>query len=71
MLKGIVSTGHTLRIPRGLKSSPFTVYRGFQTKGFLNKNQIMDEGTIKIPNPKCRLYWCLIEFTGWRYSQSC
>ncbi len=23
---------------------------------------------IKTPNPKCRLYWCLIE---WRYSQSC
>jgi hypothetical protein len=27
---------------------------------------------IKIPNPKCRLYWyLLIEFIGWRYSQSC
>ncbi len=23
---------------------------------------IMDEGTIKTPNPKCRLYWCLIDF---------
>ncbi len=23
------------------------------------------------PNPKCRLYWCLIEFIDWRYSQSC
>jgi hypothetical protein len=22
----------------------------------------MDEGTIKTPNPKCRLYWCLVEF---------
>ncbi len=31
----------------------------------------MDEGTIKISNPKCRLYWCLIEFIDWRYSQSC
>ncbi len=20
---------------------------------------------------KCRLYWCLIEFIDWRYSQSC
>jgi len=30
----------------------------------------MDEGTIKTPNPKCRLYWCLIEFIDWRYSQS-
>ncbi len=27
--------------------------------------------SIKTPNPKCRLYWCLIEFTDWRYSQSC
>ncbi len=30
----------------------------------------MDEGTIKTQNPKCRLYWCLIEFIDWRYSQS-
>jgi hypothetical protein len=25
----------------------------------------------KTPNPKCRLYWCLIEFIVLRYSQSC
>ncbi len=25
--------------------------------------------TIKAPNPKCRLYWCLIEFIDWRNSQ--
>jgi hypothetical protein len=25
----------------------------------------------KTPNTKCRLYWCLIEFIDWRYSQSC
>jgi hypothetical protein len=31
----------------------------------------MDQITIKTPNPKCRLYWCLIEFMDWRYSQSC
>ena len=31
----------------------------------------MDEGTIKTQNPKCRLYWCLIEFIDWRFSQSC
>jgi hypothetical protein len=30
-----------------------------------------DEGTMKTENPKCRLYWCLIEFIDWRYSQSC
>ncbi len=32
---------------------------------------IMDEGTIRTPNPKCRLYWRLIEFMDWRYSHSC
>jgi hypothetical protein len=23
------------------------------------------------PNPKCSLYWCLIAFIDWRYSQTC
>ncbi len=31
----------------------------------------MDTLTIKTPNPKCRLCWCLIEFIDWRHSQSC
>ncbi len=31
----------------------------------------MEEGTIKTQNPKCGLYWCLIEFIDWRYNQSC
>jgi hypothetical protein len=26
--------------------------------------------TIKTTNPRCRFYWCLIEFIDWRYSQS-
>ncbi len=30
----------------------------------------MDQITIKTPNPSFRLYWCLIEFIDWRYSQS-
>jgi len=42
---------------------------------FTNRNYMyryaLDEGTIKTPDPKCRLYWCLIQFTDWRYSQSC
>jgi hypothetical protein len=42
----------------------------------LSKNLICTYGTIdlitrKTPNSKCRLYWCLIEFIDWRYSQSC
>ncbi len=32
---------------------------------------VMDELTIKTPNPKCRLHGCLVEFRDWRYSQSC
>ncbi len=31
----------------------------------------IDPITIKTPNPKCRLYWCFIEFIDWRYRQSC
>jgi hypothetical protein len=29
----------------------------------------IDQTTIKTPNPKCRLYWCLIEFIDWSYIQ--
>ncbi len=35
------------------------------------KAHTMDYKTIKKPNPKCRLNWCLLEFIDWRYSQSC
>jgi hypothetical protein len=30
----------------------------------------IDQISIKTPNPKYRLYWCLIEFIDWRYIQS-
>jgi hypothetical protein len=30
----------------------------------------IDQITIKTPNTKCRLYWCLIGFINWRDSQS-
>ncbi len=30
----------------------------------------MDQRSINTPNPKCRLYWCLIEFIDWRHRQS-
>ncbi len=38
----------------------------------INKNifESMDQISIKTPNPKCRLYWCLIEFVDWKYVQS-
>ncbi len=31
----------------------------------------MEQISIKTPYPKCRLYWCLIEFIDRIYSQSC
>ncbi len=31
----------------------------------------MNQISIKTPNPKCRLYWCLLDLIDWRYSQSC
>ncbi len=34
---------------------------------YMNSHGII---TIKTPNPKCRHYWCLMEFIDWRYSQS-
>ncbi len=44
---------------------------GRKMKRHAGKLSIMDEITIKTPNPNCRLYWCLLEFIDWRYSQSC
>ncbi len=29
----------------------------------------VEQISMKTPNPKCRLYWCLIEFIDWRYSR--
>jgi hypothetical protein len=37
----------------------------------MGNTQSIDEETINKQNPKCRLYWCLIKFIDWRYSQSC
>ncbi len=50
------------------------VHRVRVLRGPGGKNKIqnnMDKITFKTPNPQCRLYWCLIEFIDWRYSQSC
>ncbi len=40
----------------------------FSLRGWLTG---MDQITIKTQNCKCRLYWCLLEFIDWSYSQSC
>jgi hypothetical protein len=34
-------------------------------------SKVMNQISIKTLNPKCSIYWCLIEFTDWRNSQSC
>ncbi len=39
-----------------------------EAKNALERTMI--KGTRRTPNPKCRLYWCLIEFIDWRYNQS-
>ncbi len=41
------------------------------TEPYFSWAMLMDQITIKTPNPKCRLYWCSIEFIDWRYSQPC
>jgi hypothetical protein len=33
------------------------------------RGHTMDQISTKTPVSKCRLYWCLIEFIDWRYSQ--
>jgi hypothetical protein len=68
-------------IRRWARAFPFLadriLYRSRSTVTSLNRIDIfsfitiMDQITIKATNPKCRLYWCLIEFIDWRYSQSC
>jgi hypothetical protein len=37
----------------------------------ISELQSMAQISMKTPNPKCRLYWCLIELIDWRHSQSC
>jgi hypothetical protein len=38
------------------------MHRNILVKPLALKVVTMDQITIKTPNPKCRLYWCLIEF---------
>jgi hypothetical protein len=54
--------GYTLRNGRSKSVSETTRKLSLNITGVFN---------INIRNPKCRLYWCLIEFPDWRYSQSC
>ncbi len=45
--------------------------RFIKTSKLQNFATSMDKGTKKTQNPKCRLYWCFVEFIDWRYSQLC
>ena len=59
------SNGAICLIKLLFKMGLFTVYR-------LSKFPIpMNQLSIKTPSPKRHLYWCLIEFIDWRYSQAC
>ena len=40
---------------------------GNEKGGRVGKVPNMDQMSIKTSNPKCCLYWCLIEFVDWRY----
>jgi serine/threonine protein kinase len=58
---------------KNCKISDFGLSRNLRDLGgemYEQKNKgalpIRYEGTIKTQNPKCRLYWCLIEFKDWR-----
>jgi hypothetical protein len=39
--------------------------------GCENPGTVHGRNNYEEPNPKCRLYWCLIEFVDWRYTHSC
>ncbi len=42
----------------------------YEVEEYLFYLTVMDQISIKTPNPKCRLYRCLLEFVDCRYSQS-
>jgi hypothetical protein len=55
-----------------LKKCPELIFdMGRSTIKFGRRKKEITATHIKTPNPKCRLYWRLIEFIDWRYSQSC
>jgi hypothetical protein len=57
--------------PHDRRSGVRVAARGEHPASRRRRYSPMDKLTIKTPNPKCRLYWCLIEFIDWRYRQSC
>ncbi len=53
------------------RTGPVPEWAGQHHRSHSWTGRTIDEITIKTPNPKCRLYWWLIEFIDWWYSQSC
>jgi hypothetical protein len=65
----ITRTGFTLGIPDTVMGLTF-IAAGVSVPDALSGIAVCKEGHGR-PNPKCRLYWCLIEFIDWIYSQLC
>jgi hypothetical protein len=77
MMECLVIWNCNMQYPRCLQRGlPLNAIRNHRGRGKVTQNdsarvKTMDQITTKTPNPKVHLYWCLLEFIDWRYSQSC
>jgi hypothetical protein len=69
--KNCTETGTRRTAVARAKKLSWKIIRDAVIKYKLKIRESIDQMTKKAPNPKCRLYWCLIEFIDRRYSQSC
>ncbi len=46
-------------VPTGNRAAPVALRKKRACTMYMH---VMDDVTIKTPKPKCRLYWCLVEF---------
>ncbi len=56
---------------RSHNSKRYTVQKSFICISVRKLDNVRGRNNYEEPNPKCRLYWCLIEFIDWRCTQSC
>ncbi len=59
-----------IKIKKSRTYSGWCSFQGISNNTTLMQIQSGRTVHLKIPNPKCRLYWCLIEFIGWSCCQS-
>ncbi len=71
LLRSPVSMQANTAAKSKLGSLPKILYIARHFHTYVRYSRVMDQISIKTPNPKCRLDWCLIEFIDWRYRQSC